>query len=57
MDEETATPAAEPAKWETEIEIWFNDLRGNLNSALDVAGHNHLYAAKEQLKQRLRAIL
>jgi hypothetical protein len=57
MDEETATPAAEPAKWVIEIETWFNDLRGNLNSVLDTEAHNKLYAAKEALKVRLAAIL
>jgi len=57
MDEETATPAAEPAKWVIEIETWFNDLRQNLNSVLDTEAHNKLYAAKEALKVRLAAIL
>ena len=57
MDVETATPAAEPAKWVTEIETWFNDLRQNLNSVLDTEAHNKLYAAKEALKVRLAAIL
>jgi hypothetical protein len=40
-----------------EIETWFNDLRGNLNSVLDTEAHNKLYAAKEALKVRLAAIL
>jgi hypothetical protein len=54
---EAETPTAEPAKWITEIETWFSDLRVNLNSVLDTEAHNKLYAAKEALKARLAAIL
>jgi hypothetical protein len=44
------------AKVEREIEIWFNDLRGNLQG-IETETHNKLFAAKEALKARLTAIL
>jgi len=44
------------SKVEKEIEVWFNDLRQNLQG-LETATHNKIFAAKEALKARLTAIL
>lgn len=52
--DEAPTPAL--AAWENEIEVWFQDMRQNLGH-LDTAVHNHLHAAKEALKARLRGLI
>lgn len=48
--------AEEMTAWEHTIEVWFQDLRGQLSN-LDTTAHNHLFTAKEELKARLRGLI